>query len=843
MSMQPIGGFLSYSHKDEEQAKKLLTFLMPLTRKGEIRMWYDRMISPGARWTKEIDDKLNEADMFVYCVTANFLASTACMNELKRGIRASKERSAAILIVILKSCAWKDVKEICELQVIPKDGIAIEAWTPIDNGYLDAYEKIREEIQRLKNARSVTFRKEFLKELSDVGCISSISETANAEFGLFDVFVYPQLKSYSAKDDEEGRYIHSEKIPEKIVEHCRIQLIGAEQSGKTALCKKFCLDLLERSYYPVFLGGLDRHVGLLENRIEKAIKHQYNNRQYIDKRRLVLILDDFHKAKRQAEMIEKLEKYERVVLVVDDLFGLDVTNSSLLGKYHPYEILPLGARKRDELIRKWIEYQRKSLEPVDDNYKKLDVLTEQVNAALGNTFGKGVMTPYPFFVLSIIAVVDVAGRPLQQEVTSQGHCYQALVFLSLRRANVSEEMDSYVNFLTSLAYDTFVQRKSLGDDELAEYFAAYCKRYNFPSELRVVIGALNRAGIYKRMSNGFYEFPQKYVQYYFVAKYFAEHEQECQGEYEKLMSAIYKSSNAYVAVFMTHHSKNINYLDRLSKIATSLFKDVEACYLTDKDIKSIELHVGKVSQMSLPDRTEAPSGKRQDMLKRREIVEAQQEDEEGPRDGKMYELLSAIRVTEVLGQILKARCGSIDLVKMKKIMEEVMEVYAKLISMMLSALAGEKERAVLIDMIDTKLREKKAKQEGWTDAQVHEFAQKVYWEFLLVMLYSFVFRCVRTIGAEQLYKVICDVCKSDVLPLKALVPFGVDMFYCKQIRVKKIAEYIDKKDTSDTVKWILKSMVVHFCSTHKVDFVQRHEIESRLDMKRTFVAYAKAEGR
>lgn len=841
MEKEPLGGFLSYSHKDEKEAKELLTFLTPMVRKGEIRMWYDRMIAPGTRWSNEIEERLNGADIFVYCVTANFLASNPCMDELRRGIRAARKRSVALLIVILKSCAWKDVKEIAALQVIPRDGLAVAAWNPVDDGYLDAYEKIQAEVQRLRDARTVAFTEEFKKELDDIGCVSSLSETANADFGLFDIFVYPQTRAYAAKDDEH-RYVHSDKIPDKIIEPSKVQLIGAEQSGKTALCKKYCVDLLAKAYYPIYLSGVSKHDGLLSNRVEKAIKHQYVNHMHVDRRRLVLILDDFHKAKRQEDLIKELDGYERVVLVVDDLFGLDVVNSSLLREYAPYEILPLAARKRDELIRKWIENQRKKLEPVDDNYKKLDALTEQVNAALGNTFGKGVMTPYPFFVLSIIAVVDVAGRPLQQEITSQGHCYQALVFLALRKANVAEAMDSYVNFLTSLAYDTFIQRKSMVESEVREYFAEYSKHYNFPQKVEVVLSALNRAGIYKRMSDGSYEFPQKYVQYYFVAKYFAEHEEECQDEYEKLMEAIYKSSNAYVAVFMTHHSKNINYLDRLSTIATSLFKDARPCYLTSNDLEAVEKHVSHMAQMSLPDRTESPAGRRQDLLRRREQSEARREDEEGPRDGKLRELLSAIRVAEVLGQILKARCGSIDLVKMKKIMNEVMMVHAKLITMILKTLAGEKERAMLIEMIDAKLREKKAKESGWTDAQVHEFAQNVYWDFLFSILYGLVLRCVRTIGAEQLYNVICQACAADESPFKEVVPFGVDMFYCKNVRIKKISEYIGRKDTPDTVKWILKQMVVHYCSTHKVDFGLRQEIESRLKLEqRTFVSYAKTE--
>ena len=118
-------GFLSYCHQDEIEARKLLSFLNPLKESHVVAMWFDRMIRAGDRWNDDIQKHFYESNVFVFCITSGFLSSSACRDELNRAIEARKEKHISIILVILKACQWKEIKQISELQVVPRDGLPI----------------------------------------------------------------------------------------------------------------------------------------------------------------------------------------------------------------------------------------------------------------------------------------------------------------------------------------------------------------------------------------------------------------------------------------------------------------------------------------------------------------------------------------------------------------------------------------------------------------------------------------------------------------------------------------------------------------------------------------------
>lgn len=836
-------GFLSYCHEDENEARKLLRFLAPLKESKIVDVWFDRMIRVGDRWNEEIQKHFNESNIFVFCVTSGFLSSNACRDELNRAIEAGKKKHISLILVILKACQWKEIKQISELQAVPRDGLPIMSWPSVDDGYNDACEKIKNEIETLNHICSVQFTDDFLSDINDIGSVASISGTLAADLKLLDLFVYPSLRVHFVKSGER-RFVSAEILSEMMVEEKCVQLIGAEQSGKTSLCKKLCVDLMDKGYFPVLLGGADRHAGKLENRIERRIKAAYKNGQYVDRKRIVLILDDFHRARKPSTILEELEAFKRIIIVVDDLYGLDISNSAKLNRYAPYEIIPLSAKKRDELIQKWISFQRRNLELDSDNYQKLDRLTEHVNIVLGKTFGRGVMPSYPFFVLSIIAVVDVAGNPIQQEITSQGYCYQALVYLSLRKAQVKpEEMDAYIHFLTSLAYDTYIARKDFAKDELEDYFISYCRRYNLPVEFSEIMDRLASARIYKINSYGLYGFTQRYMQYYFTAKYFAEHQSEavCKSEYEKLMGDLCRSSNAYVAVFMAHHSRNISHLENLSVIAGSMLSTQKPCYLRAEDIKVIDQHVGDVVSATLPDRTQAPAQTREKILTNTEDVENNEYEDEA-HDESFDRILNAIRVSEVLGLVLKARSGSIELDRMRDLITQIISIHAKLIGVLVDSLAGERQRGAVISAIEASLRKRKVQERGWTDSRMRDFATRIFWDLIFMVVFVIMHKCIMAVGSEQLYRVVVEVCNEAHEPLKKIIPYGVGMFYCKRCVPKEIFKCLQNDDMTETAKWMLKQLVSLYAFTHKIDFNTRNEIENLLGLKQTITSFVHAEG-
>jgi internalin A len=67
--------FISYAHKDERLRAELDPHLKWLKRQGIIDYWYDRMIHPGERWDDRIKRELDSAQIVLFFVSTDFLAS------------------------------------------------------------------------------------------------------------------------------------------------------------------------------------------------------------------------------------------------------------------------------------------------------------------------------------------------------------------------------------------------------------------------------------------------------------------------------------------------------------------------------------------------------------------------------------------------------------------------------------------------------------------------------------------------------------------------------------------------------------------------------------------------
>jgi len=71
------------------------------------------------------------------------------------------------------------------------------------------------------------------------------------------------------------------------------------------------------------------------------------------------------------------------------------------------------------------------------------------------------MPAYPSFILLAISTYETGRIPLDQEITSQGYCYQALIYFYLRKQDVrNEDIDIYINFLTELAFYFYKEKRS-----------------------------------------------------------------------------------------------------------------------------------------------------------------------------------------------------------------------------------------------------------------------------------------------------------------------------------------------------------------------------------------------
>jgi len=129
--------FISYSHKDEEFKDELVTMLAGLQRRGIIDAWQDRRIEEGDEWYQDIQDAMNDCDLAILLVSANFIASRFIQDEeLPKLLEHHIDEGMRVVPVIVKPCLWQSEPVIKDLQVLPRDGKPVITFSK-DNGERD----------------------------------------------------------------------------------------------------------------------------------------------------------------------------------------------------------------------------------------------------------------------------------------------------------------------------------------------------------------------------------------------------------------------------------------------------------------------------------------------------------------------------------------------------------------------------------------------------------------------------------------------------------------------------------------------------------------------------------
>lgn len=110
--------FISYSHKDEEWLKHLLTMMHPLIRQKAISVWYDKAIKPSEKWRAEIRKSLESASVAVLMVSPEFLNSDFInLNELPYLLDAATKRRIKLTWIHVKHAMFEET-EIEQFQAL-----------------------------------------------------------------------------------------------------------------------------------------------------------------------------------------------------------------------------------------------------------------------------------------------------------------------------------------------------------------------------------------------------------------------------------------------------------------------------------------------------------------------------------------------------------------------------------------------------------------------------------------------------------------------------------------------------------------------------------------------------
>ena len=723
---------------------------------------------------------------------------------------------------------------------LPTDGKPITDFTNSDKAWNDVYEGLKKVIEQEIEIKQLRITNDFSNFLQDAELLRK-AHSQKEEVFFDDIFIYPELTKYDFVEDLDER-IGSEKFIKELIDYSQILIAGENQSGKTTLCKKIFIELRERNFVPVYVSDKkNQYQGKIENTISKAYKRQYEGIEIdkIDNKRIVPIIDDFHFAKKKEKNIDDLSKYEHLIIIVDDIFSLNIRDETLINSFTRFRITEFTPSLRYELIKKWSYLSDKKEKNIPDavdvneNYKKIDQRIELIDTALGKALGKGIMPAYPFFILSVIATYETFAKPLNQEVTSQGYCYQALIYLYLRKQGVrNDEIDTYVNFLTVFAFHLFKENKlDLSNDEFNIFMKSYLEKFNFPVNQENLLKNMRLAQMISIDSFNNYSFSYPYLYYFFVAKYLAEHMKDNETIITSVIKNLHKDENAYIAVFIAHHSKNIEFMDEIILNVKGFFEKYEPATLKKEELKFFDEQADIIVKAVLPPSTTTPEKERAKRLRMQdsveEINEQQESGEEENYDDLAREIRRSIKTVEVMGSIIKNRAGSLEKNKLEKIFEEAIKVHFRFITLFFEFIRDEETQKEIVDFISKRISiEEKTKQ--LNHEQLEGMAKTIFWNLNFFVIYGLVAKIIHSLGSDKLKAIVKKVCDNENTPSSFLVAHGIFMWYDKNLQIRTIRKRIAKTDFSKIAERIIKFMIVNHASMHKINYRDRQRIEAIL---------------
>ena len=117
--------------------------LAGLKRSGLIDTWHDRKIVAGDPLDATIMQQLEESDIVLLLVSADFINSDYCYGrEMTRALERHSEGSCVVVPVILRACDWA-ATPLRAVLATPRDGKPIMQWRDRDKAFLDVAHSVR----------------------------------------------------------------------------------------------------------------------------------------------------------------------------------------------------------------------------------------------------------------------------------------------------------------------------------------------------------------------------------------------------------------------------------------------------------------------------------------------------------------------------------------------------------------------------------------------------------------------------------------------------------------------------------------------------------------------------
>ena len=667
--------FYSYSHKDSKYREKMEESLALLRHQdGIINDWSDTQILPGQPIPPKIQEKIKTADIFVFLLSPNFLASAECRREWSHAQQIAKERPAVFLVpVILSPCQWKNLDGMSHFKALPTDGKPIKSFRNKDSAWQQVSNGLRRVTEQLR--KNFAVRDEFRREMETTDFLSQ------KHIRLQDIFVFPRLSSYTTTDrgEREPTTIENTK---QLLQGKYMLIHGEELSGRTALCQHLFLELVHDATPVIYLdlAGVGRRVKP-ETFRDAYVRQFHGDYSLWDKQDDKTIVLDNLSDRTIDHVTLAVDYFDRVIVTLStDTFDAYYKDDSRLAEFQQIEIMPLTHSKQEQLIRKRMDLSGQD-KPVLDG--QIDQIENRVNEIIINN---RILPRYPFYVLSILQTYE-GFMPNDLSFTSFGHCYYIMILAHLLKSGVSEtddEINACLNLSEYLAFEIYRKGESdhrIGEESLDEVLVEYKSNYVIKeSTLNRLFdsnyGIVNRRG----------QFRSSYMYYYFLGKFLARNGDKHGDIIERMCDRSYITANCLTLVFTIHHTSDGRIIDDILLRTMCALDEVEPSVLDREEAEVSEDIVAAIPSGILSGDTVEAEREKVRNERDNEDDRGLSELDEKNNDESVHAVNDVYRImknTEILGQILKNKYGSLERRKVAEIIETIADGRLRLVRLLL----------------------------------------------------------------------------------------------------------------------------------------------------------------
>ena len=649
---------------------------------------------------------------------------------------------------------------------------------------------------------------------------------------LNDLFVFPNLKVAKESLDDLPQRVSGESLWGY---SDRILVLGSEQSGKTTLAKGLFLKALSCGFLPLFIQGENIKFSRIEDQILKLIKTTYictHPNEFLQRNNIVCIVDDISEANlnKQAKikLISNLNSlFPRTILLAEDSFGFVVPDFPSLDDYKKLEILPFNNVQCADLIEKWVALE--ITEDTDDQqvWKKIDDLRHHVDSLVR----KNVVPAKPFHILMLLQSFETTATQ-GLELTAYGHCYQYLIYQALERVHVKPiEVDTYFNVLSELGGAILeTPSESIDDFGLDTFFKQYSKKF-LPVDQNKVISDLVNSFILKRSETGL-KFCYRYLFYFFAAKKLADSLQEgeeAKKKIQELVNTLHLEKASNIVLFLTYHSKDQWILNEILISVMDIFSEEEEITLKSGSLSFIQDFVKGIPELVLENREarqeRLESDKRRDLIEERYGEGSNYLEDEENLSEFIAKVNKVFRATEVCGQILRNRLGSLNRSSLESIYEESLSVSLRFLSVFLRFTEYVQEEA--IRKIEKTIEQNPNLSDSKITREVESFYLGISYAVILGMLYRIAF----SLGSTKGRDIYIKVAESKGSPAFFLIQEIIELQFEKKLDLGKIDKLHTEFSKNPICVRLLKHVVLHHCYTHDVGFRERQKLASMLNIQ------------